>query len=277
MVERKMFGKLKPVIQPPDLIAIQTQSYQDFLQIGIAPSKREKKGLQAIFHEVFPIDSYDGRYTLDFVKYDLGEPKCDALTALADGSTFAAPLHATFRLKDGDEIREEDVYMGEIPLMTRDGSFVINGAERVIVSQLHRSPGICSEQAIHPNGQILYSVRLIPDRGSWIEIQFDSSDIMWVYMDRRRRRRKFYATTFLRALGYGTDEDILKLFYTEKMLDVREQHDPEELEYLIMKDDLVDVESQAVLARRYDPITPALLDQIASAGFDRIRGGGRLG
>ncbi|MBP8801005.1 MAG: DNA-directed RNA polymerase subunit beta [Kiritimatiellae bacterium] len=270
MVERKMFGKLKPVIQPPDLIAIQTQSYQDFLQIGIAPSKREKKGLQAIFHEVFPIDSYDGRYTLDFVKYDLGEPKCDALTALADGSTFAAPLHATFRLKDGDEIREEDVYMGEIPLMTRDGSFVINGAERVIVSQLHRSPGICSEQAIHPNGQILYSVRLIPDRGSWIEIQFDSSDIMWVYMDRRRRRRKFYATTFLRALGYGTDEDILKLFYTEKMLDVREQHDPEELEYLIMKDDLVDVESQAVLARRYDPITPALLDQIASAGFDKF-------
>ncbi len=270
MVERKMFGKLKPVIQPPDLIAIQTQSYQDFLQIGIAPSKREKKGLQAIFHEVFPIDSYDGRYTLDFVKYDLGEPKCDALTALADGSTFAAPLHATFRLKDGDEIREEDVYMGEIPLMTRDGSFVINGAERVIVSQLHRSPGICSEQAIHPNGQILYSIRLIPDRGSWIEIQFDSSDIMWVYMDRRRRRRKFYATTFLRALGYGTDEDILKLFYTDKMLNVREQYDAEELEYLIMKDDLVDVESQAVLARRYDPITPALLEQIASAGFDRV-------
>jgi len=270
MVERKMFGKLKPVIQPPDLIAIQTQSYQDFLQIDAAPSKREKKGLQAIFHEVFPIDSYDGRYTLDFVKYDLGEPKCDALAALADGSTFAAPLHATFRLKDGDEIREEDVYMGEIPLMTRDGSFVINGAERVIVSQLHRSPGICSEQAIHPNGQTLYSIRLIPDRGSWIEIQFDSSDVMWVYMDRRRRRRKFYATTLLRALGYGTDEDILKLFYTTKMLSVKDAHDAEELENLLMKDDLVDVESQAVLARRYDPITPALLEQVASAGFDRI-------
>ncbi len=270
MVERKMFGKLKPVIQPPDLIAIQTQSYQDFLQIDAAPSKREKKGLQAIFHEVFPIDSYDGRYTLDFVKYDLGEPKCDALAALADGSTFAAPLHATFRLKDGDEIREEDVYMGEIPLMTRDGSFVINGAERVIVSQLHRSPGICSEQAIHPNGQTLYSIRLIPDRGSWIEIQFDSSDVMWVYMDRRRRRRKFYATTLLRALGYGTDEDILKLFYTTKMLNVKDAHDAEELENLLMKDDLVDVESQAVLARRYDPITPALLEQVASAGFDRI-------
>ncbi len=270
MVERKVFGKLKAVIQPPDLIEIQTKSYQDFLQLDSAPGKREEKGLQAIFREVFPIDSYDGRYTLDFVKYELGEPKMDALAALADGSTFAAPLHATFRLKDGDEIREEDVYMGEIPLMTRDGAFVINGAERVIVSQLHRSPGICSEKAQHPNGQTLFSVRLIPDRGSWIEIQFDSSDIMWVYMDRRRRRRKFYATTFLRALGYGTDEDILKLYYTFKSLPVKGHHTADSLEMLVMKDDLIDVESQAVLARRYDPITPALLEQVAAAGFDKM-------
>jgi DNA-directed RNA polymerase subunit beta len=270
MVDRKVFGKLKAVIQPPDLIEIQTKSYQDFLQLDSAPAKREEKGLQAIFREVFPIDSYDGRYTLDFVKYELGEPKMDALAALAEGNTFAAPLHATFRLKDGDEIREEDVYMGEIPLMTRDGAFVINGAERVIVSQLHRSPGICSEKAQHPNGQTLFSVRLIPDRGSWIEIQFDSSDIMWVYMDRRRRRRKFYATTFLRALGYGSDEEILKLFYTFKQVPVKGAHTADSLDMLIMKDDLIDVESQAVLARRYDPITPALLAQVAAAGFDKV-------
>jgi DNA-directed RNA polymerase subunit beta len=135
---------------------------------------------------------------------------------------------------------------------------------------LHRSPGICSEKALHPNGQTLFSVRLIPDRGSWIEIQFDSSDIMWVYMDRRRRRRKFYATTFLRALGYGTDEDILKLFYTFKPLSVKKAHTAAELDMLVMKDDLIDVESQAVLARRYDPITPALLEQIAAAGFDKV-------
>ena len=270
MVERKVFGKLKAVIQPPDLIEIQTKSYQDFLQLDSAPGKREEKGLHAIFREVFPIDSYDGRYTLDFVKYELGEPKMDALAALAEGSTFAAPLHATFRLKDGDEIREEDVYMGEIPLMTRDGAFVINGAERVIVSQLHRSPGICSEKAQHPNGQTLFSVRLIPDRGSWIEIQFDSSDIMWVYMDRRRRRRKFYATTFLRALGYGTDEEILKLYYTFKMVPVKGTHTADSLDLLVMKDDLIDVESQAVLARRYDPLTPALLEQVAAAGFDKV-------
>ena len=270
MVERKTFGKLKAVIQPPNLIDIQTKSYRDFLQSDVAPGKRDKKGLQAIFHEVFPIDSYDGRYTLDFVKYEIGEPKADELNSLADGNTYAAPLHATFRLKDGDETREEDVYMGEMPLMTRDGSFVINGAERVIVSQLHRSPGICSEQALHPNGQTLFSVRIIPDRGSWIEIQFDSSDIMWVYMDRRRRRRKFYATTFLRTLGYGSDDEILALFYDFKKLSVKKSYAAETLETLVMKDDLIDVESQAVLARRYEPITPALLEQIGAAGFDTV-------
>ena len=270
MVERKVFGKLTPVINPPDLIQIQTKSYEDFLQLGSAPGKRNKKGLQAIFQEVFPIDSYDGRYTLDFVKYYMGEPKSSDLEAMADGNTYSAPLHATFRLKDGDEVREEDVFMGEIPLMTSDGAFVVNGAERVIVSQLHRSPGICSEKTIHPNGSILYSVRIIPDRGSWIEIQFDSSDLMWIYMDRRRRRRKFYATTFLRALGYGTDEEILNLFYTFKLLPVNNTYDQEVLEMLVMKDDLIDVDSQAVLARRYDPITPALLEQIAEAGIERI-------
>ncbi|MFO7937638.1 MAG: DNA-directed RNA polymerase subunit beta [Kiritimatiellia bacterium] len=270
MVERKTFGKLKSVIQPPDLIDIQTQSYEDFLQLGITPAKRRQIGLQAIFNEVFPIDSYDGRYTLDFVKYEMGEPKSSDLEAMSDGNTYSAPLHATFRLKDGDEVREEDVFMGEVPLMTDDGAFVINGAERVIVSQLHRSPGICSEKTSHPNGATLYSVRLIPDRGSWIEIQFDSSELMWIYMDRRRRRRKFYATTFLRALGYGTDEEILNLFYTFKLLPVGKTYDPEILEMLVMKDDLIDVDSQAVLARRYDPVTPALLEQIAAAGIERV-------
>ena len=270
MVDRKVFGKLKAVIQPPDLIEIQTKSYQDFLQKDVAPLKREDKGLQAIFREVFPIDSYDGKYTLDFVKYEIGAPKSDMLTALADGATYAAPLNATFRLKDGDEVREEDVYMGEIPLMTRDGAFVINGAERVIVSQLHRSPGICSEQATHPNGQILYSVRLIPDRGSWIEIQFDSSDIMWVYMDRRRRRRKFYVTTFLRALGYGSDEDILKLFYTFKDLQTKKTYATAEIDMLLFKNDVIDMESKKILVKRLDPVTASSLETIHAAGISKV-------
>jgi DNA-directed RNA polymerase subunit beta len=269
MVERKEFGKLTAVSQPPDLIEIQTKSYADFLQLDVPPGRRENKGLQAIFREVFPIESYDGRYTLDFVKYELSETKLGPLDALDEGDTYAAPLHATFRLKDGDEIREEDVYMGEVPLMTRDGAFVINGAERVIVSQLHRSPGICSERTIHPNGQSLYSVRLIPDRGSWIEIQFDTNDVMWVYMDRRRRRRKFKATMFLRTLGFGTDESMLRHYYAFRTLDLKSRHDEASLEHLIFKDDVIDIDSQAVLARRYEPLTPAVLQQMAAAGFSK--------
>jgi DNA-directed RNA polymerase subunit beta len=270
MVERKEFGKLKAVVLPPDLIDIQTRSYKDFLQADVPSAKRDIKGLNGIFKEVFPIDSYDGRYTLDFVKYEFSEPKVSALEALSRGVTYAAPLHATFRLKDGDEIREEDVYMGEIPLMTPDGAFIVNGAERVIVSQLHRSPGICCEKATHPNGQTLYSVRLIPDRGSWIEIQFDTNEVMWVYLDRRRRRRKFHTTTFLRALGYGTDEQLLKLFYTFKKLDVKKAAGSDTLANYCFKDDVIDMDSQAVLARRYDPVTDAVLVQMAAASFTSV-------
>ena len=272
MVERQVFGKLKPVIQPPNLIEIQTQSYKDFLQADVPPAKRDNaKGLQAIFREVFPIESFEpGKYVLDFVRYTLGDPKLSAIEALASGGTYAAPFHATFTLKEGEEVREEEVFMGEIPLMTPDGAFVVNGAERVIVSQLHRSPGVCTESALHANGQTLYSVRLIPDRGSWIEIQFDTNDVMWVYMDRRRRRRKFHATTFLRALGFGTDEQILRQFYTFSSLRTSEAVTPEQIEWLRFKDDVIDVDSQAVLSRRYEPLSDALLKQMAQAGFAKV-------
>src|SRR4051812_50126107 len=125
---------------------------------------------------------------------------------MREGQTFSAPLHVTFALKEDKGTKEEKVYMGEIPLMTPQGTFVINGAERVVVSQLHRSPGIAFESSIHLNGKVLYSFRIIPDRGSWIEVQFDTADLLYIYLDRRKRRRKFLATTFLRALGYGSGE-----------------------------------------------------------------------
>ncbi|MBQ9429976.1 MAG: DNA-directed RNA polymerase subunit beta [Kiritimatiellae bacterium] len=270
MVERRDFGKLKPIIQPPDLIAIQTQSYQDFLQIGVPPDKRAEMGLQAIFHEIFPIDSWEGRYTLQFDHYEIGPPKEDALTALANGGTYSAPLRASFRLQDGEEFREEEVFMGEIPIMTRDGAFIINGAERVIVSQLHRSPGICTETQQHQNGQPLYSVRLIPDRGSWIEVQFDADDIMWVYMDRRRRRRKFYATTLLRAFGHGTDEDILKEFYEPRTLFTKEEYAEETLKPLVAKTNVIDVVAGVPLVRCYEPITPALIARLRKSNVATI-------
>ncbi len=268
--ERKVFGKLQNTYAPPDLIEIQTTSYNDFLQADVPPAKREEKGLQAIFHEIFPAVSFDSRYELDFVSYKFGEPKYTLAEALGDGHTYSKPLHATFRLKDGEDVREEDVFLGDIPVMTGDGAFVVNGAERVIVSQLHRSPGISTERTVHANGQPLLSMRIIPDRGNWIEIMFDTNDVMWCFMDQRRRRRKFYATTLLRAFGYGSDEDILRLFYRFKTLDTGISYEEADVHGLLMKADLVDTESKAVLARRYDPVTPALLAQIAAAGIANV-------
>ncbi len=269
--ERKVFGKLQGMAEtPPDLIDIQTRSYQDFLQMDVAPAKREDKGLQAIFKEIFPVTSYDGRYNLEFVSYNLDPAKKDYLSALKDGETYCCPLRARFRLKDGELVREEDVFLGDMPVMTPDGAFVINGAERVIVSQLHRSPGISTERQVHANGQPLLSVRIIPDRGSWIEVMFDTNDVMWCFMDQRRRRRKFYATTLLRAFGYGSDEQLMSLFYDFKKLETGVKYADKDLRLLVMKDDLVDADSQAVIARRYDPVTPAMMEQIAAAGIPQI-------
>ncbi len=269
--ERKVFGRLQGMTSPmPNLIDIQTKSYEDFLQSDVLPQKRKNQGLQAIFKEIFPIVSFDGRYKLDFVSYTLeGETK-SYLQALSDGESYTRSMKATFRLQDGEDVREEEVYMGEMPIMTPDGAFVINGAERVIVSQLHRSPGISAEKQVHANGQALLSVRIIPDRGNWIEIMFDTNDVMWCFMDQRRRRRKFYATSLLRAFGYGSDEQLMQLFYEFKKLPTDRKYADKDLRMLVMKDDLVDASSQAVIARRYDPVTPAMMAQIASAGIKTV-------
>ncbi|MGZ4982481.1 MAG: DNA-directed RNA polymerase subunit beta, partial [Chthoniobacterales bacterium] len=225
--ERIHFGTIKEGVEPPNLIEVQLNSYVDFLQKDVPPSKRKISGLQAVFKEVFPIESYDEKATLDFSHYEIGEPKLTALEAQREGQTYSAPLHVTFQLREEKGTKEEKVYMGEIPLMTPQGTFVINGAERVVVSQLHRSPGIAFESSVHLNGKVLYSFRIIPDRGSWIEVQFDTSDLLYIYLDRRKRRRKFLATTFLRALGYGPDEEVIKLFYHIEKLKLSEKLDEE--------------------------------------------------
>src|SRR5512139_1995594 len=237
--ERINFGKIKEVIAPPNLIEIQINSYREFLQAEIAPSKRKNVGQQAVFTEVFPIESYDGQCILDFHSYEIGEPKLDWLECLREGLTYGAPLYVTFLLKEeGKSAREEKVFMGELPLMTPQGTFVINGAERVIVSQLHRSPGLAFEATQHPNGKMLHSFRIIPDRGSWYEAQFDTSDLLYVYLDRKKRRRKFLTTTFFRALAFldedkkhstGSDLDILKMFYEIEDLSIKEAEKLEDI------------------------------------------------
>jgi len=270
MAERINHGSIKEVIEPPFLIEIQTNSYKEFLQSGVDPIARKKYGLQSVFKEVFPIESYDGQCELDFAKYDIQPAKLSEVQCLAEGETYAAPLYVTFRLKDGEEVREEDIYMGEIPLMTETGSFIINGAERVIVSQLHRSPGICFENSVHANGSILYSFRIIPDRGSWIEVQFDTSDLLYIYLDRKRRRRKFLATTFLRTLGYGTDEEIIKLYYSTEKLKLRGAISEDKILNRVLKNDMVDMDSETIIARKYDPINEEMLEQIRVAGFNEV-------
>ena len=272
MAQRTNFGKLTDIIEPPDLIEIQKNSYTDFLQLDVAPNKRKPVGLQAVLKEVFPIESYDGKIVLDFVKYEISEPKLNPMNSIREGQSYSSSLYVTFRLKDGDEVREEDVYMGEVPLMSEQGAFIINGAERVIVSQLHRSPGICFEQNIHPNGTVLFSFRIIPDRGSWIEVQFDTSDNLHMYLDRTRRRRKFLASTFLRALGFDTDDELLSLFYPiGGDMSLKGSLTDDDIKFRVLREDVVDVNSQSVLARKYEPLTKDLVKQIKAAGIDKIK------
>ena len=275
--ERVNFGKIKEVISPPNLIEIQVNSYREFLQLDVPASRRKNMGLQAVFTEVFPIESYDGKTVLEFDSYDLGEPKIDWLECLREGVTYGAPLHVTFRLKDPKGTKEEQVFMGELPLMTPQGTFVINGAERVIVSQLHRSPGLAFEATQHANGKMLHSFRIIPDRGSWYEAQFDTGDLLYVYLDRKKRRRKFLTTTFFRALsflddkGTGSDAEIIKLFYEIEDLSLKAAENLADIQNKVLIEDAVDTEKNTVVARAFEPLSKAVVKQIAELGVSKIR------
>src|SRR5688572_14037212 len=269
--ERINFGKIKEVISPPNLIELQTNSYLEFLQLDIAPSRRKNVGLQAVFKEVFPIESYDGKGVLDFDSYEIGDRKIDWLECLREGITYGAPLYVTFKLKEEKGAKEEKVFMGELPLMTPQGTFVINGAERVIVSQLHRSPGLAFEATQHANGKMLHSFRIIPDRGSWYEAQFDTSDLLYVYLDRKKRRRKFLTTTFFRALGYGSDMDILKLFYEIEELSIKQAEGLEDIQNKVLIEDAVDSDKGIVVARAFEPLSKQVVKQIAELGVNKIR------
>ncbi|HWN70353.1 MAG TPA: DNA-directed RNA polymerase subunit beta [Haliangium sp.] len=220
---RKSFAKLKKVIDIPNLIDIQKRSYDKFLQLDIPPDKREDIGLQNVFKSVFPIKDFSETSSLEFVSYNLERPKYDVDECRARGMTYAAPVKVVIRLVVWDvneetgvqsirDVKEQEVYFGEIPLMTESGTFIINGTERVIVSQLHRSPGVFFDHdkgKTHSSGKLLYSARVIPYRGSWLDFEFDHKDILYVRID---RRRKLYATVLLRALGYSTEE-LLNYFY----------------------------------------------------------------
>ena len=218
---RKNFGTFAQVMDLPNLIETQTNSYAEFLQADVAPEARKKQGLEEVFQSLFPIKSVSGNAALEYVSYELGKNTYDVQECLIQGLTYSAPLRIKVKLvlfdrdsnfEEVKDIKEGEVFMGEVPLMTDDASFIINGTERVIVSQLYRSPGVFFNRKKLKNTagiREVLSARIIPNRGSWIDFEFDAKDLLYVQID---RRRKLPATILLRALGYGI-EDLLSYFY----------------------------------------------------------------
>ncbi len=282
---RRSFGRISKIIDIPYLLEIQRHSYDEFLQRVLSPEKRMDSGLQGVFRSVFPIKDFNETASLEFVSYALGEPKYSVEECHQRGMTYAAPLKVTIQLVlwDVDQrtgartiknVKEQEVYFGEVPLMTAQGTFMVNGTERVIVSQLHRSPGVFFDHdkgKTHASGKLLYSARIIPYRGSWIDFEFDPRDILYVRID---RRRKFHATVLLRALGM-TGEDILNYFYRKDTIlfdgkRVAKVFKPEQLVGVRATKDVRHPVSNELLVKEGRKFTRGVLKQIEAAGIDQV-------
>jgi DNA-directed RNA polymerase subunit beta len=281
---RKNFGHIRKIVDIPNLIEIQRKSYEKFLQMYINPEKRTNIGLQGAFKSVFPIRDFSGKCSLEFVSYKIGDVKYDVGECIQKGMTYAAPLKIVVRLVVFDtergsehktirDVKEQDIYFGEIPLMTESGTFVINGTERVIVSQLHRSPGIFFDHdkgKTHSGGRLLYSARVIPIRGSWLDLEFDAKDVIYCRID---RRRKMPITILLKAMG-NTTAELLEYFYNvqEVVLDGRKV-------LLCVNDalagekaprDIKDVETGEVIVKKGRKMTKAAIKRILEAKKDTL-------
>jgi len=276
------FTKLGAVMPMPNLLDVQLQAFETLLRTDAAAKEREDVGLERVFNEIFPITDVNENFSLEFVSYTLGEPKYSVEECIERDMTYAAPLKATLRLivwedvEDGErrpkDIIEKEVYLGDLPLLTELGTFIINGAERVIVSQLHRSPGVVFEETIHPNGSKLYSARIIPFRGSWVEFTVDIHDVIYVHID---KKKKFPATALLRAFGYSRDEDILRLFYTTRELDLTEVADERaqrrDAVGALLAEDVVDPETGEVIAETAQELTPEILNRLRRAEIQKVK------
>jgi DNA-directed RNA polymerase subunit beta len=284
---RKNFGKIERVVEISNLIEMQKESYHRFLQKDLEPKSRSDYGLQGVFKSVFPIRDFSGACSLEFVDYSLGDPKYDVDECLQRGMTHEVPMKIRVRLVVHDlgpnskaqsirDIKEQEIYFGTLPLMTEHGTFIINGTERVVVSQLHRSPGLFIDHdraKIHSSGKIIYSARLIPLRGSWIDFEFDPKDILYVRID---RRRKFPATILLKALGYTTEE-LLNFFYKTQRVHlagetIQQAFIPELLVDKTATLDIPDPKSGDVLIKKGKRLTPVLIQKMKRAGVEFVKG-----
>ncbi len=307
---RRSFGKIFEAVKMPNLIEVQRHSYDQYLQMYVKPEQRSKEGLQEVFQSIFPIKDFSGKSMLEFVSYNLEEPKYDVEECQQRGLTYASGLRVTLRLVVWDidedsgtrsirDMKEQDVYLGEMPLMTPNGTFVVNGVERVIVSQMHRSPGVFFDHdkgKTHASGKYLFAARVIPYRGSWLDFEFDPKDILNVRID---RRRKIPCSTLLLALPsketeeylkickeqkispertklYGmTKEEILNFFYESKSLELSEngwisEFIPEKLKNTKLKFDLINASDGSVVASVEDKLTSKFLKELSDAGLKKI-------
>jgi DNA-directed RNA polymerase subunit beta len=282
---RRSFAKIPTIVDLPNLIETQKRSYARFLQADIKHEDRQDVGLQGAFNSVFPIYDFNETSSLEFVSYKLGTPTYDTLECLQKGMTYAAPIKVVVRLvvwdagEEGEgksirDVKEQEVYFGEIPLMTDKGTFIINGTERVIVSQLHRSPGVFFDSdkgKTHASGKVLYSARIIPYRGSWLDLEFDHKDILHVRID---RRRKLPATVLLRALGYS-EEELLNMFYETELISIGKKGllkkmDPEMLKGQRAVVDIKDPKSGDLLVKQGRKYTRGAIKKLAAAGIKTI-------
>jgi DNA-directed RNA polymerase subunit beta len=282
---RKSFGRIREVAQMPNLIEVQRASYDQFLQVEDPEGGRLDHGLQAVFNSVYPISDFSGSSTLEFVHYNFERPKFDTDECKQRGMTYAAPLKLTLRLivfeideetgaKSVKDIKEQDVYMGDLPLMTGNGTFIVNGTERVIVSQMHRSPGVFFDHdkgKTHSSGKLLFAARIIPYRGSWLDFEFDAKDVVYVRID---RRRKLPATTLLYALGLDAEE-ILSTFY--KTIEYKHTEDgwqvefnPDRMRGVKLASDLINAKTGEIAIEAGRKMTPRLARKVVEAGLSEV-------
>ncbi len=271
-VERRSLGKIKEIVEMPNLLSVQTDSYQSFLQLEIPPRQRQRRGLHLVFESIFPVTDVHGIYSLEYVGYSVGNPRYSVEECRERGMTFAAPLRASLRLVTRDkespdspvkDVVEQSVFLGELPLMTDQGTFIINGAERVVVSQLHRSPGVFFDETMHPNGKRLFSARILPSKGPWLEFSMDINDIMYVHID---RRRKLPASLLLRALGFSKNGEILSLFREDVEVEVND----EIVGRINSSEDIVDESTGEIILEAFDTIDEERLEALRNARIAKV-------
>lgn len=275
------FSRVKPAIQVPDLLRVQKESFDNFLQADVKPEERLPQGLHKIFMDTFPIESSTKEFSLEYVSYEIGRPKHSIREAVERGVTFSAPLNATMRLvtRDTESLVmkmavDQSTFLGELPQMTENGSFIINGAERVIVSQLHRSPGVFFEEKTQQRGRRICTTRVIPQKGSWLDLTLDNNEVIFANIDKKPKR--IPVTMLLRALGLGTDSELLCSFYpvTEKDLAsiLKRQSKVSEIVHKSFAEDIVDGETGEILVRCDEPVESVeKLEKLQAAGISKVK------